>query len=133
MRGFGLFAAMIAAAPALAQVPAGAPPAAPVTFVSAADIQKFMAETRVGLKPGVPMVARPLLILPPYLANMEYRVSVGPAAVHPKEAEYFQVLSGGGTIVTGGTLVDGKTQPNGYIAGTPSRAAHRAISLWATL
>jgi mannose-6-phosphate isomerase-like protein (cupin superfamily) len=124
MRGFALFAALIAAAPALAQVPAtppaappARPPAAPVTFVSAADIQKFMEEAKAGLKPGQAIAAKPLLILPPYLATMEYRVATGPAAAHPREAEYFYVLSGGGTIVTGGTIAGATTRPDGNVSG----------------
>lgn len=48
----------------------------------------------------------------PYSVNMEHRVSVPQAAsVHDKEAELFYVISGGGTIVTGGKLVE-QTQTN---------------------
>ena len=37
--------------------------------------------------------------------NLEYRAAVGPAAVHVHEDEFFYVIDGSGTFVTGGKLV----------------------------
>jgi mannose-6-phosphate isomerase-like protein (cupin superfamily) len=87
------------------------------TFVSAADVQKFMGEAKASLKPGQPTAAKPLLSLAPYLAMLEYRVATGPASAHPREVEFFYVLSGGGTLVTGGTITDAKTRPDGNVSG----------------
>ena len=47
------------------------------------------------------------LQLAPYNVNMEHRVKVPQmASVHDKEAELFYVIDGGGTIVTGGKLMN---------------------------
>jgi mannose-6-phosphate isomerase-like protein (cupin superfamily) len=56
-------------------------------------------------KPGQAMVIEPLLSLAPYRANLEYRTALGPAAVHVHEDEFFYVVDGSGTLVTGGKLV----------------------------
>src|SRR5262245_17804736 len=49
------------------------------------------------------------LQLAPYNVNMEHRVNVPQnASIHDKEAELFYVISGGGTIVTGGKLMNGR-------------------------
>jgi mannose-6-phosphate isomerase-like protein (cupin superfamily) len=49
------------------------------------------------------------LQLAPYNVNMEHRVPVMQAAsVHEKEAELFYIVDGGGTIVTGGKLMNEK-------------------------
>jgi len=46
--------------------------------------------------------------LAPYSVNMEHRVNVPQnASIHDKDAELFYVIDGSGTIVTGGTLVNG--------------------------
>jgi mannose-6-phosphate isomerase-like protein (cupin superfamily) len=138
MKHIAIFAALLAATPALAQTtPAAAPitpPAMPdmsnpVTFVSAADVQTFIAESKAKLKPGQLLTGKPLLILKPYLAMLEYRVGTSYASIHPKEAEFFYVLAGGGTIVTGGTIADAKTRPDGNINGpsiTGGTAKHLA-------
>ena len=47
------------------------------------------------------------LQLAPYDVSMEHRVNVPQnASVHDKEAELFYVIDGGGTLVTGGKLVN---------------------------
>jgi mannose-6-phosphate isomerase-like protein (cupin superfamily) len=121
MKPVAMIAAMLAATPLLAQTPP-APPAMPdmskpVTFVPAADVQKFIEESKARLKPGQQLTGKPLLILSPYLAMLEYRVATSYASIHPKDAEFFYVLAGGGTVVTGGALVDPKTRPDGNING----------------
>jgi mannose-6-phosphate isomerase-like protein (cupin superfamily) len=87
--------------------------AAPITkmFTSADEIQGLMAKAKADLKPGQFMVTEPILRLAPYGANLEYRVAVGPAAVHVHEAEVFYVIDGSCTMTVGGTLTD-QTQPN---------------------
>jgi mannose-6-phosphate isomerase-like protein (cupin superfamily) len=87
--------------------------AAPMTkmFTSADDIQGLMAKAKADLKPGQFMVTEPILRLAPYGANLEYRVAVGPAAVHVHEAEVFYVIDGSCTMTVGGKLTD-QTQAN---------------------
>jgi mannose-6-phosphate isomerase-like protein (cupin superfamily) len=101
----------LAAAAAAAQ-PAGAPAAqAMKTFASSADVAAMIAKAKSERKENQPIVAQSILRLAPYNASLEYRASVGPAAVHEKEAEMFYVIDGSATMVTGGKLVN-ETRPN---------------------
>jgi mannose-6-phosphate isomerase-like protein (cupin superfamily) len=75
------------------------------TYSSAADVAALAAKAKSERKGDQPNVTERILQLPPYNANLEYRASVGPAAVHEKEAEVFYVIDGSATMVTGGKLV----------------------------
>jgi mannose-6-phosphate isomerase-like protein (cupin superfamily) len=103
MRVIGItFVLTLLTAAALAQQPA-AP--AMKTFTSSADVQAMIAKAKNARKENQPTVTDRILQLAPYNANLEYRASVGPAAVHEKEAELFYVIDGSATLVTGGKLV----------------------------
>ena len=93
---------------ALASGVALAQSAAPVMklFSSSTDVTALIAKAKSERKEGQPLVAERILQLAPYNANLEYRAAVGPAAVHEKDAEMFYVIEGGGTMVTGGKLVN---------------------------
>jgi mannose-6-phosphate isomerase-like protein (cupin superfamily) len=84
---------------------ANATAAPPQTFSSSADISAAIAKAAAAVRPDVPMNGGALLRLAPYSANLEYRTSVGPAAIHEKEAELVFVLDGSGSLVIGGRLV----------------------------
>ncbi len=88
------------------------------TFSSAADVQELIAKARSERKEGQPMVAERILRLAPYSANLEYRASVGPAAIHEKEAEVFYVIDGTATMVTGGKLTEEKRTNPENLSGT---------------
>src|SRR5579863_2306070 len=88
------------------------------TFSSAADVQALIAKARSERKEGQPMVAERILQLAPYNANLEYRASVGPAAIHEKEAEVFYVIDGTATMVTGGKLKEEKRTNPENLSGT---------------
>lgn len=75
------------------------------TFSSSADVTALIAKAKSERKEGQPIVSQPILQLAPYNANLEYRASVGNAAVHEREAEVFYVIDGSATMVTGGKLV----------------------------
>jgi mannose-6-phosphate isomerase-like protein (cupin superfamily) len=91
--------------PGLVIAQQAAPPApAPKLFESAADVAALAAKAKATRKPDQANLAQPLLQLPPYTANLEYRAGVANAAVHEKEAELFYVIDGAGTLVTGGKL-----------------------------
>jgi mannose-6-phosphate isomerase-like protein (cupin superfamily) len=109
------------AAVATAQQPA-APVTTPVTamktFCSSADVQSLIAKAKSERKDGQPIVVERVLQLAPYMANLEYRASVGLAAVHEKEAELMYVVDGSGTIVTGGTLVNQTRTNPANLTGT---------------
>jgi mannose-6-phosphate isomerase-like protein (cupin superfamily) len=97
---------------AMAQQSAAQSPAeAMKTFASAADVAALAAKAKSERKEGQPIVVERILQLAPYNANLEYRASVGAAALHAHEAEMFYVLDGSATMVTGGKLVN-ETHPN---------------------
>jgi mannose-6-phosphate isomerase-like protein (cupin superfamily) len=103
----------LAAAGAAGQQPS-AQPAVPAmkTFSSSADVAALIAKAKSERKEGQPIVSEPILQLAPYNANLEYRASVGNAAVHEREAEVFYVIDGTATMVTGGKLVkETRTNP----------------------
>src|SRR5579872_3549046 len=87
---------------ALAQQPAQAPK----LFSSASDVQALIAKAKGERKEGQPLVIERILSLAPYNANLEYRASVGPAAIHETEAEVFYVIDGSATMITGGKLTE---------------------------
>src|SRR5262245_22359764 len=82
-----------------AQQPAAAPQGGTVTAADLAAIVAKQPKDRNG--------NQTFLQLAPYNVNMEHRVPVPQnASIHDKEAELFYVIDGGGTIVTGGKLVN---------------------------
>src|SRR4051812_19878733 len=96
---------------------AGTPPAqAPKTYSSSADITALIAKAKADRKDNQPIVTENILRLAPYNASLEYRGAVGPAAIHEKEAEFFYVIDGSGTMMTGGKLV-GETRNGDNLTG----------------
>ena len=90
---------------ASAQAPAPAAAAAR-TMVSAADVDALIAKAKADRKDNQAIVAQSLLQLAPYNVSLEYRASIGNAAVHETEAELFYVIDGSATLVTGGKLTN---------------------------
>ena len=84
---------------------AQAPAQAMKVFASSSDVSALAAQAKSERKEGQALVSKPILSLAPYRASLEYRASVGPAAIHEKEAEFFYVIDGSATMVTGGKLV----------------------------
>jgi mannose-6-phosphate isomerase-like protein (cupin superfamily) len=107
----------LVAAVALATEPArqGAPQSAEKptkTFTSSSDVMALIAQAKSEHKDGQALVTEPMLELGSYDGHLEYRASVGAAAVHEKEAEIFYVIDGSATLVTGGKLVkETRTNP----------------------
>jgi mannose-6-phosphate isomerase-like protein (cupin superfamily) len=81
------------------------------TFTSSSEITAMIAKAKSERKDGQALVSQRILSLAPYQASLEYRASVGPAAIHEKEAEFFYVVDGAGTLVTGGKL-QGESRTN---------------------
>jgi mannose-6-phosphate isomerase-like protein (cupin superfamily) len=107
MRGL-LIAAAMAAAPAAAQTATD-----PTNVATAADIRAQVAAMESAMKPGQGFAWRPLVKDGQVVAAIEIWRAAGKPAVHPAEAEYTTVLSGAGTLVSGGRLVDAKaTRPD---------------------
>ena len=86
----------------------------------------MIAKAKNERKEGQPLVTEPMLELGSYDGHLEYRASVGNAAVHEKEAEMFYVIDGSATLVTGGKLVNEKRTDAADLNGSGSRAGVRA-------
>ncbi len=114
--GIGLTLMLLAGA-AVAQRPAPRVQQAK-TYTSAADINAMIARAKSTRKEGQALVSQNILRLAPYSTNLEYRASVGAASVHEKEAEYFYVIDGSATLVTGGKLVNEKRTNAENLTGT---------------
>lgn len=111
------FAFFTLAVTLMAQQPSAPVPQAPKLYSSAADIAAMIAKSKNDRKENQATVTQRILQLAPYNANLEYRASVGPAAVHDKEAEMFYVIEGSATMVTGGKLT-GETRNGDNASGT---------------
>jgi mannose-6-phosphate isomerase-like protein (cupin superfamily) len=112
------FLATVFAVVAFAQQGGSSGAAAMKTYTSSADVQAMIAKAKAERKENQPTFIQQILRLAPYSANLEYRAAVGPAAVHEKEAELFYVIDGGGTLVTGGKLVNEKRANAENLNGT---------------
>jgi mannose-6-phosphate isomerase-like protein (cupin superfamily) len=116
MRAFGISLSLtLVSVVAVAQQPSAQ---SIKTFASSADVASLREKAKSERKEGQPTVSKPILQLAPYSANLEYRVAVGPAAVHEREAEMFYVIDGGATLVTGGKLVNEKRSNAENLGGT---------------
>jgi mannose-6-phosphate isomerase-like protein (cupin superfamily) len=87
------------------------------TMVSAADVAALIAKAKAERK-DQPIIAQSLLKQAPYNVSLEYRASIGNAAVHETEAELFYVIDGSATLVTGGKLKDEKRTNAENLTGT---------------
>jgi len=113
MRAMGMSIVLaLAATTALAQQPAADPTAqAMKIFTSSAEVTALIAKAKSERKDGQATVVEHILQLAPYNASLEYRASVGPAAVHEREAELMYVIDGSATLTTGGKLTN-ESRPN---------------------
>jgi mannose-6-phosphate isomerase-like protein (cupin superfamily) len=95
-------------------------PAAPSlkTFASSAEVQALIANAKKLRTANQPLISQTILELEPYKASLEYRASVGTAAIHEKEVEMFYVIDGAATLVTGGKLVNGKRSNAENLSGS---------------
>jgi mannose-6-phosphate isomerase-like protein (cupin superfamily) len=120
------FALTVFAAAAVAQQGAAQ---AVKTYSSSSDVAALQAKAKSDRKGEAPVVVERILQLAPYNANLEYRAAVGPASIHEKEAEFFYVIDGSATLVTGGKLLnESRTNAEnltgtGIEGGTPRNVA----------
>jgi mannose-6-phosphate isomerase-like protein (cupin superfamily)/HAMP domain-containing protein len=111
------FAALVLSATAWAQSPLK-PLAADRTYVSSADITAIMNKIAAeGTGQKSESGAR-LLQSGSFKSNMEYRTAVSTSGLHETEDEFFFVVDGSGTLVTGGKLINPKRQDAKNILGT---------------
>lgn len=93
----------------LAYVAAIAEPLRPVTFLAAAEVEAAFAK------------GRPLVETDRYKIHASRRDAPGMAEVHVHDTDIIYVLEGTATIVTGGTVVGGKTVAAGEVRGAALR------------
>lgn len=86
-------------------------------FASNADVRAQVAAMLAEMTPDQGFLWRPLVQDGPRVAAIEIWKKPGRPAVHPNEAEYVVVLEGAGTLVSGGTLIDPVTRPQGLVEG----------------
>jgi len=87
-------------------------------FMSEKDIMALIDKAKADRKGDAPMVAEPILLIPPYKAQLEYRPAKAPAAVHEKDAELMVVLQGTGNILTDGKMVNEKRRNAANLSGS---------------
>jgi mannose-6-phosphate isomerase-like protein (cupin superfamily) len=114
----GLVAVLSSAASAQQPATSAASAASSRTMVTAADVAAMIAKAKAERKDDQAIVAQSLIQLAPYNVSLEYRASVGNAAVHETEAELFYVIDGSATLVTGGKLTNEKRTNAENLTGT---------------
>ena len=87
-------------------------------FMNNKEIMGLIDKAKADRKGEAPMVAKPILLMAPYRAQLEYRPGNAPAALHEKDAELMVVLQGTGNIVVGGKLVDEKRNNANNLSGS---------------
>ena len=126
---FSLFAAVALAKPPAPQPAPQAPQNPSKTFTSSADVTALIAKAKSERNEGQAVVMEPMLELGTYDGHLEYRASVGAAAVHEKEAEIFYVIDGSATWVTGGKLVkETRTNPTNLSGSAIEGGTTRTIA-----
>lgn len=93
------------------------PPAAFSTVASSAEVQSLIAQMKREHKDQVIML-RPLLGVPGYSINLEYRLAPARAVIHETDSELIYVIEGKGALTTGGTLINPQRQNAQNLAGT---------------
>jgi mannose-6-phosphate isomerase-like protein (cupin superfamily) len=96
-----LLATLLLSSAAFAQ-----PASDPTGYAPAADVKAQVEAMRRTMKPGQGFMWKPLVRGGDAVAALEYWKKPGKPAAHPDQAEYVIVIAGGGTMISGGRLVD---------------------------
>jgi mannose-6-phosphate isomerase-like protein (cupin superfamily) len=90
----------------------------PTTDVTAAAIQAVLEQEKTGSPPDTPIRVVDVGGYNVGIALIHHDApATGHGASHPKVTEVFRILEGGGTLVTGGTLVDPKMRDHRTLEG----------------
>jgi mannose-6-phosphate isomerase-like protein (cupin superfamily) len=89
------------ATPAFAQTV----PAPDKTYVPATEIAAMIARAESDPRAATTVITQPLLQLAPYRPILHRRMTPAGADIHEKQAEFFFVIRGSGTLTTGGKMV----------------------------
>ncbi|MBV8707922.1 MAG: cupin domain-containing protein [Acidobacteriaceae bacterium] len=93
-----------------------------VDIYSAADLKA--AEDKLAQK-GAPFASQELARYGNHYTMLAHREETGSSEVHEHEADIFVVQDGAATIVTGGKVVNPKTQKSGEIRGSSITGGER--------
>ena len=84
---------------------------------SAEDIKAQVSAMLSSMKPGQTFMWQPLLTDGPRISALEIWKAPGRPAIHVAEAEYFRVVQGAGTLVTGGHMSNPRLVNPGFMDG----------------
>jgi mannose-6-phosphate isomerase-like protein (cupin superfamily) len=101
---------LVAANSAIAQAPGA------LVHVGDAEVRALIEKVEKERQPGQMVASAPILRHGASTALLEYRVGPGTVNVHD-DAEFFHVIEGSGTLITGGTVVEPK-RSGANITGT---------------
>lgn len=94
------------------------PAADPTAFASAAEVKAQVEAMRIAMKPDQGFMWKPLVRDGEVVAALEYWKKPAKPAVHPDQAEYFTVVAGSGSMISGGRLVDPVTTNPTLVEGS---------------
>lgn len=114
----GALTSLLANISSIPAASAQTPPTPPPSFASGKDVQAQLSAMLAEMKPEQGFAWRPLVGDATSSAAIEIWKKPGRPAVHPTEAEYAIVLEGTGTLISGGTLVDAKTNRPNLVEGS---------------
>jgi mannose-6-phosphate isomerase-like protein (cupin superfamily) len=123
------FLALAFALPLRAQTPAAQPPAPPIptgTFVGAGEIAETLAHSIANNVVDQPMKAWSVDGYRVSVAILHRTAAETSALIHDRVTEIYQIIEGGGTITTGGSLADAKVNDLTRLGAGPSHTgAHQ--------
>jgi mannose-6-phosphate isomerase-like protein (cupin superfamily) len=110
--------------PAAAQTPASAapPPGSPATMLTAEQLAGMLKSASAK---SAALALATIGVTDQYFIHEVRRAQAGPPAVHHGWTELHFILAGGGTLVTGGTIKGGPTDPGSVIEGGVSHPVHK--------
>lgn len=89
----------------------------PSSLATQQDIKAQVGVMFAAMKPGQTFMWQPVLKDGPRISALEIWKAPGRPAIHVEEAEYFTVVQGTGTLVTGGQMKNPKLVRPGFIDG----------------
>jgi mannose-6-phosphate isomerase-like protein (cupin superfamily) len=116
--------AIVAAVAFAPQPPAAPPPVPPIpmgTFVSADEIAETLKHSIANNVVDQPIKAWTVDGYRVSVAMLHRKTAETSALIHDRVTEIYQIIEGGGTIVTGGTLADAKPSDLTRLGAGPSR------------
>ncbi len=117
MKASRMFRTMLAVSSFFLTSPTWAQDTATTQVASAKDISAQVSAMFDAMKPAQTFMWQPLLKDGAQTVALEIWKAPGRPAIHASEIEYFTVVQGSGTLVSGGHMVNPKTVRPGFIDG----------------